>query len=140
MTTKKQVATLLILMLVGMMGLVNAQTSSTIKAQVPFNFVANSKTLAAGECEIEVVGNGIQWALSISSGKQHVYAFPIPEQPLSTTKKSALVFHRYGDQYFLAAIKREGRNSYKLPTGKLELELRAQNVTEQDFTLLASAK
>lgn len=47
MTTKKHTATLLILMLVGLTGLVHAQMDTKIKAQVPFNFVANGKTMPA---------------------------------------------------------------------------------------------
>lgn len=139
MTTKKQVATLLVLTLVGMMGLVNAQSSSTIKAQVPFNFVANGKTMAAGLCVITVLGTGMEH-LSISSGKQHIFAYSIPDESPNASKKTALVFHRYGERYFLTGIKRGGRSGYELPKSNLELELQARNVAEQDFTLLASAK
>jgi hypothetical protein len=138
MTTKKQVATL-ILMLVGLMGLANAQSSSTIKARVPFNFVVNGRTMAAGEYEIEVVGPDGR-TLSIGSGKQHAYAFSVPKQSPNASKETALVFHRYGGRYFLTGIRRAGENGYQLPTGKLELELQARNVPEQDFTLIASAK
>lgn len=139
MTTKKQVATVLILMLMGMMGLAKAQDSPIVKAQVPFNFVANGKAMAAGDCVIAVVGPS-RTLLSISNGKQHTFAFSVPNMRANASKTAALVFHRYGNQYFLTGIKREGRDGYQLPTGKLELELRARNVPEQDFTLLASAK
>lgn len=138
MTTTKQVGTL-ILMLVATMGLANAQSSPTIKAQVPFNFVANGKAMSAGECVITVSGTG-QEHLSISSGKQHIYVFSIPDTSPDASKRTALMFHRYGERYFLTGIKREGRNGYKLPTSKLEMELQARNVPEQDSTLLASAK
>ena len=139
MTMKKHAATLLILMVVGLTGLANAQMSTTIKAQVPFEFVANGKRMPAGECIIEVGGNG-RTLLSISSGKQHVFVFPNADQSPNASKKTALVFHRYGDQYFLAGIKRKGRIGYQLPASRLEGELQARNVAEQVFTLLASAK
>jgi len=142
MMTKKHAATstLLILMLVGLTGLVNAQMSTTIKAQVPFEFVTNGKTMPVGECIIEVRGNG-PTLLSISSGKQHVFVFPNADQSPNASKKTALVFHRYGDQYFLSGIKREGRRiGYQLPASGREAELQARNVAEQVFTLLASAK
>jgi hypothetical protein len=105
MTTKKHTATLLILMFVGLTGLVHARMYTTIKAQVPFNFVANGETMPAGECTIRFMVNG-QTTLSISSGKQHTFAFPIVGQSSNGSKKTALVFHRYGDRYFLARIKR----------------------------------
>jgi hypothetical protein len=112
---------------------------TTIKAQVPFNFVANGETMPAGECTIRFMVNG-QTTLSISSGKQHTFAFPIVGQSSNGSKKTALVFHRYGDRYFLARIKRAGRIGYELPASKLESELRAGNAAEEVFTLLASVE
>jgi hypothetical protein len=140
MTMKKQAATLLILMLVGLTGLVNAQTSTMINAQVPFEFVANGKTMPAGECIIAVVVSNGQTLLSISSGKKHIYALPNRLESPNPSNETALVFHQYGDRYFLAGIKREGRIGYELPPSKLEGELQARNVAYQVFTLLASAK
>ena len=139
MTTKKHATTLLILTFVGLTGLVHAQMYTAIKAQVPFNFVVNGETMPAGKCTIRMFFTG-PTALSISSGKQHIFAFPIPDQSLKASNKTALVFHRYGDRYVLARIKRAGRISYELPASKLESELRAGNVAEEVFTLLASAE
>jgi hypothetical protein len=138
MTTKKHATTLLILMFVGLTGLVHAQMYTAVKAQVPFNFVVNGKTMPAGKCTIQISFNG-PTALSISSGKQHIFAFPIPDDSPKASNKTALVFHRYGDRYVLASIKRAGI-SYELPASKLERELRAGNVAEEVFTLLASAE
>src|SRR5262249_34690520 len=106
MTTRKQAATLLILMLVGLTALVNAQMSTVVKAQVPFEVVANGKTMPAGEWTITVASTGPP-VLAISSGDQHAYAFPIADESPNARKKTALVFHQYGDRYFLTGIKRE---------------------------------
>ena len=138
MTMKKQTATLLTLMLAGLTGLVNAQMPTKIKAQVPFEFVANGTTMPAGECTIAMVVNG-RALLSISSGKQHVFALPNPNQSSNARKQTALVFHRYGDRYILAGIKNEGGIGYEVAASRLEGELRARNVPEEVFTLLASA-
>lgn len=132
-------ATLLLMTLVALTGLLNAQTSTIVKAQVPFAFVANGKAMPAGKCDIALDVNG-RTLLSISSGGQHAFAFPIPDQSPNARKKTALVFHRYDNRYFLVAIKREGRTSYQLPVSKLERELQARNIPWQEFTLLASAK
>jgi hypothetical protein len=142
MKTKKHAATstLLILMLVGLTGLLNAQKATRIEAQVPFDFVANSKTVPAGECTIAVVVSSGQTLLLISSGKQHVFAVPNADESPKASQETALVFRQYGDRYFLAGIKVEGRIGYQLPKSKLEGELRARNVAEEVFTLLASAK
>lgn len=138
MMMKKQAATLLTLMLAGLTGLVNAQTSA-IKAQVPFGFVANGKTMPAGECLIAVLVNG-GTLLAIKSGTRQVFAVPIADQLWNPSKKTALVFRRYGDRYFLAGIKQAGRIGYELPPSKLERELRSTRTLAQEvFTLLASA-
>jgi len=110
-----------------------------IKAQIPFDFVANGKKLPAGECIIAVVTNGLT-KLTIRSGKQAVLALPIADEWPNASTETALVFHRYGDRYFLTGIKRENANGYQLPAGKLERELQARNVPWHAFTLVASAK
>lgn len=138
MTITKHAA-LLLVALVGLTGLLNAQTSATIKAQVPFEFVANGKTMPAGECTIAVDVKG-RTLLSISSGERHALAVPVADPSPNARKKTALVFHQYGDRYFLTGIKREGEIGYQLPVGNLERELQAGNVPWQVFTLLASAK
>ena len=136
---KKSAATLLILMLVGLTGLVNAQTNR-IKAQVPFDFVVNGKTMPAGECTIEVTGID-RHVLWIASGDEHLFVLPLASESLNSSSKTSLVFHRYGDRYFLENINREGATrGYQLPASKLEGELRARNTAEQILTLLASAE
>ena len=78
--------------------------------------------------------------LSISGGEQHVFAFPIADESPRARKKTALVFHHYGNRYFLVAIEHEGGTGYQLPASRLERELLARNVPWQVFTLLASVE
>ncbi len=137
MTITKHAA-LLLMALVGLTGLLNAQ-SATITARVPFDFIANGNTLPAGECTIAIEVNG-RALLLMSSGNQHNFAFSIDDESASSKRENALVFHRYGDRYFLVAIKREGKTGYKLPASKLERELQARNLPSEVLTLLASAK
>src|SRR5215472_3715364 len=109
-----------------------------IKAQVPFQFVANGKTMPAGECIVAVVvSNGRQW--SRSAAGQHVYALPNADESPNASKETALVFQEHGDRYFLAGIKHEGGVGYELPASRLEGELRTRNAAGEVFTLLASA-
>lgn len=138
MTMKTHAATLLILMVVGLTGLVHAQMSTMIEAQVPFAFVANGKAMPAGKCTLVAVEGYRHASLSISSGKQHVYVLSTASP--NESKVTALVFHRYGNRYFLAGIKREGAVGYEVPASRQEGELQAQNVGEEVLTLLASAK
>ena len=137
--TKKHAATLLVLMMVALTGLANAQLSTMIKAQVPFDFIVNGKTMPAGECIVTFLVNG-RTIVSIRDGEHHTIALPQMDGSLNASKETALVFHRYGNRYFLVRIKREGRMGYQLPASKLEAELQASNVDHEAFTLLASSK
>ena len=89
MTTKKPAATLLVLMLVGLTGFLNAQTRTIAKAQVPFAFVANGTAMPAGECTIAVDVNGLT-TMTISSGEQHTFALPIADQSPNERTKPVL--------------------------------------------------
>jgi len=136
---KKHAATLLILMLAGLTGLVNAQAiRPRITAQVPFGFIANGKTMPAGKCTIIVQGDGVK-TLWITSGNENLIAIPLATQSVTPNERTVLAFRRYGDRYFLASISSRGEKSgYEFPVQQMETELRAKNVTETDVLLLAS--
>ena len=137
---KKQAATLLILMLAVLTGLVNAQTRTVMTAQVPFDFYANGKMMPAGDCTIIIDGDG-QARLWIASGNEHMVALPNSTESVSPSEDTTLLFHTYQGRYFLAGINRRGESrGYELPASKLEVELRAQNVIEKDVTLVASLR
>jgi hypothetical protein len=134
---KKHGATLLILMLATLTGLASAQTR-VITAEVPFDYVVNGTTMLAGECSIKTEANG-QTILWITSENARLAVLPNATESNTASDMTKLVFHRYGDRYFLASIEREGESrGYELPASKLEAELRAQNVAENDIILLAS--
>lgn len=137
---KKQAATLLVLTLLAVPGFVNAQSRQVIKAQVPFEFIVNGKILPAGECSIEARGDGVTYLL-VSSGKHSAFVIPNATESSTVPAQPTMVFHRYGDRYFLSSISRQGNNrGFALPASKAEKELRAQNAVGGDVTLVASVK
>jgi hypothetical protein len=137
---KNHAATLLILTMAGLTGLASAQSGTTIIAQVPFNYIVNGKAMPAGESRVRVENNG-QAYLWITSEQRSAFAMPNIDESAKPAEETSLVFHKYGDRYFLAGLKREGQNrSYELPAGSLEKELRASNIDERDVTLVASLK
>ena len=136
---KKHAITLLVLALVALPGLASARTGSVITAQVPFDFVAKGQAMAAGSCSIAVTGNSGA-ILLITCGNKHVYALPMASESARPSENTSLLFRRYGDRYFFAGVKQEGESrGYEIPASKLERELRAQNVTESDVTIVAAA-
>jgi hypothetical protein len=68
----------------------------------------------------------------------------VPASPAETKTAAgayALVFHKYGDRYFLTGIKlADSRIAYALPQTGAEAELRAQNVPVTEEILVASIK
>ena len=137
---KKYAVSLLVLTIIALPGLLSAQSRMVIKADVPFEFVVNGKVMPAGECTIKVAGDG-QTILAIESGNERLFALPNSAESLQPSADTTLVFHKYGDRYFLASINRAGeQRGYELPASAVEKELRAQNSVERDVTLLAYAK
>jgi hypothetical protein len=135
---KKQAARFLILTLMALPGLASAQR--IVKAQVPFEFIANGKTMPAGPCTIVDKSDGNPY-LVITSGKVSMFAITNPTESVKPYGQSKLVFHRYGNLYFLSSVVREGENrGHELRPGKAELELRAQAVRHESVTLVAEAR
>ena len=123
-------------------GLMAAQSlkQSTLIAQVPFDFMVSGKMIPAGECDIKAVDtNGL--VLSVHNFDARKGALVSASRGEAGSNKTVLVFTHYGDRYFLSSIQIEGSNSsYKLPVSSAERELRAQNVTASQTTLLASLR
>jgi hypothetical protein len=117
-------------------------SSTRIVGQVPFPFMVGNKHVPAGECTVEPATNGARTLVIRNVGEK--VGFFTPAMPTLAKKASgsyALVFHKYGDRAFLTGIKLAGdRTIYEIPESKAEAELRAQNVTATEETLLASAK
>ncbi|MFY9673488.1 MAG: hypothetical protein WCB53_22900 [Terriglobales bacterium] len=137
---KNHAVATLILSLAGLTGLANAQSGSTIIAEVPFNYIANGRAIPAGETRVKIENNG-QAYLWIAAEDRSAFAMPMATDSSQPAAETKLVFHRYGNRYFLAGVQREGQTrSYDLPAGRLEKELRASNVEEKDVALVASLK
>ncbi len=105
--------------------------SARVKAAVPFDFIVGNATLPAGEYTIEPLGA----ALSIRDADQKPKSLIMSNRcesldPSDTTK---LVFHRYGNRYFLAQIwvagEMAGRQVAKSPREtEVALDYPVQNV------------
>jgi hypothetical protein len=131
-------------MLMLLSGLMAAQSlaSSTVVAQVPFDFMANNKIVPAGECIIQSADMDAR-VLTIRNvaAKTGLLAQSSRNEAKQAADRTVLVFTHYGNQYFLSEIRVEGSNEvYKLSESRAEAELRAQNAPASQQTLLASLK
>lgn len=135
---KKQLFVLLGLgMLVGMSA--SAQTVN-LKADVPFNFIIRGATLPAGEYTIKGMGDGSAIAVRGASPKANTIVLSQRCTSRDAAKQSKLVFHRYGDRYFLSQVWIAGNDSGReLLKSPREMEV-ARDYTVQDVVLFAALR
>lgn len=121
----------LTLALVGVLGLLVAVGPAfaqefRLKADIPFQFTVNGQTLLAGEYQLGSAGatsNRNILQIRNADGQSSILN-ALPTQLRSKAKDSKLVFHRYGDQYFLSKMWMEGEgDGYEVPQSRLEKEL-----------------
>lgn len=97
-----------------------AALGERVEANIPFNFKVNGKTLPAGKYTVKP-GN-TQNVLMISNWDAKESIGVIAQKlEVAPGSKPQLVFHRYGDQYFLAQVIGDARGS-ELPKSKAERE------------------
>lgn len=141
MKSTKWMQPLTLLFLSGLMA-AQSLTSSSVVAQVPFDFMVNNKIIPAGECVIRAAGmDGQVLAIRNFDARESALAASSHAEAAQPADATTLVFKHYGNQYFLSEIRLEGSNlTYTLPASRAEAELRAQNAPGLQETLLASLK
>lgn len=84
----------------------HAQDKPKIKTTIPFDFVVGNKELKAGEYLVQQVGAQGSQSLQFRTEKGDVQqlAFTVPIETNKTGNHERLVFHRYGEQYFLSQV------------------------------------
>ena len=133
---RQKIKKLAMLSLVSMLTLVaavasaNAQLARPIRAKIPFDFNVGNKKLAAGEYTFgRLSGLSDPRTISISSveGSAHTFQSTISTWLLTPKNDSTLVFHKYGDEYFLEQIWLGGEQTGgALRESRAERDLRRQ--------------
>jgi hypothetical protein len=135
---------LVVVTLVALSGMAAAQRigSTGVVAQVPFEFMVANKIVPAGEWVVQAATmDGKTLVIRNTEAKVALLSPSSQAEGKEDAAHYALIFTRYGDRYFLSGIKLEGSNiTYRLPESKVEAELRAQNTSATEETLLASLK
>jgi hypothetical protein len=94
------------------------------KATVPFAFTVGHTVMPAGTYQISYVSPAT-FLLSDRTTLKSVTSLFRPEDVDSVDGRPRLVFHKYGDTYFLSQVVRgSGRSVIQLPTSNLEKEAR----------------
>ena len=98
-------------------------TPPVVKAKVPFEFTEMGRTMPAGEYVIDPANNS---ASIILRCREHSVSVIVPTDGLQSAgpqDEAKLIFHRYGDQYFLSEVWSSGSSGRKLRQTKLEHDL-----------------
>jgi hypothetical protein len=109
----------------------NAQSANTVVSNIPFEFTVGDKTLPAGQYQINRrLGN----ALTIQSREPATSVSRLTNVIESGKNKNArLLFHRYGDRYFLAEVW-----SGSGDVGRQLLKSRQERAIEREMSSIAS--
>ena len=110
-----------------------------IATQVPFQFVVGDRVVPAGKCILQAA-NAADDTILIRNDDKMVRLFSATS--LGEARQSAasneLVFHKYGDRFFLAAVRLQGsRVEYQVPQSREEIGLRQQNQPSAEETIHA---
>jgi hypothetical protein len=83
----------------------NAQSKSLVTADIPFDFIVGNKTLPAGKYTVNSAtrdGQGV--SIASRAGKSSAMVLTLEVAEKSNKRIPRMVFHRYGQQYFLAEV------------------------------------
>jgi hypothetical protein len=82
----------------------NGQTSQLVRADIPFDFIIAGKTLPSGKYTVRATtSDGQSFSISSRNGMAAIsLSRAVAEK--SEKRNARMVFHRYGQQYFLAEV------------------------------------
>jgi hypothetical protein len=125
-------ALLLTLALATTVATANGQNQSAVKANVPFEFIVGDKALAAGEYSMTTIGIGHD-ALAIQGINASDNAVRLANTINGFAEKSStLIFHRYGNTFFLSEVWTVGEGQ-----GRQLLKSRQERAIERELSRIA---
>jgi hypothetical protein len=128
-------------MLLFMPALAAAQLTETdrLAAQVPFTFVAADTAIPHGDVIVQRADDaGRVLVIRNVDAKLNIFAGASAKKAPGRVGQY-LIFNKYGDRYFLSAVKVEGSDQlYAFYPGKLEGEMMARNAPKEHVLVAAS--
>jgi hypothetical protein len=104
----KKVSLLCAILLVTVVASAQGQTlGSRVSAHIPFDFSIGDKKLPSGKYSVgraRYNSDDVVISVEDESGRSKAIRTSIPVLTRDITSKAKLVFHRYGDQYFLYQV------------------------------------
>ena len=133
---KKQIYTfvgLIIVLTIASVSAIHAQSESSARARIPFDFSVRNQTISAGDYSIQRQDDkGKAWSLRRDDYRQTVVFLAMnvdSEKPLGNGK---MTFRRYGNKYFLVGLE---ISHYKIGLGKSRAERTLERQLEDETKL-----
>jgi hypothetical protein len=103
-----------------------AKSLGGLRAQVPFDFHIGDKMVPSGDYTVAAANDdGSALRIRSASGRECATTLANAKQAKVNAKSSPrLVFHKYGEQYFLAAVWGDGETGREIPESGRERALR----------------
>jgi len=112
------------------------QAQARAKANVPFRFNLEQQSMPAGAYEITTAGERLLAVRNLDTMKSCLVLESIHMQ--DSRAQAKLVFHKYGDQYFLAEIWDGSDIGIQIPESKREKEMKwARNTLKPELVVIA---
>ena len=112
---------------------VKAQERPILTATVPFAFTLESTDLPAGTYTVSILSPFNMIKMQSADGRKVAWIGVIPSMKSEESKQVKLVFHRFGNEYFLAQVWEQGSKVHRdLRSGKRARQL-AQNGDGMQF-------
>jgi len=111
----------------------NGQTTQGLRAQVPFDFVVGDKTLRAGEYHVRALSDAGSPIVIRSENGDRAIQLSYNAQSKDKQLRAKLVFHRYGNTYFLSQVWMSGE-----VTGREIPKTRQERTMERELKAIAA--
>ena len=117
---------------------VYGQSSETLTVMVPFDFIVGSQTLRAGQYSVDQETHS--GAMIINGADQRAIVMGTALESAAALKNGKLVFHRYGNTYFLTEVWGAGNYGRQIPKTRQERSEVPGRRLPPDDTILVSAR
>jgi hypothetical protein len=111
-----------------------------MKVNVPFAFGVQDQSLPAGQYLVFTVTPERSIRIVSANGKHSAIVNTLPNYAKEPSSNSRLVFHRYGNEYFLAEVWTAGQDVARNPlSSKKAMESASNGERPEAFTVVALA-
>ena len=128
-----------VLLLAGVCVGVKAQERPILTAAVPFAFTVENTDLPAGTYTVSILSPYNMIKVQSADGRKVAWIGVIPSLKSEESKQVKLVFHRFGNEYFLAQVWEQGSKVHRdLRNGNRARELTRNGDRMQSITIFAN--